>query len=547
VRAAPARARLAAPLALAAALLVPACSVDVDGAPCLAPGVATDCPGGQACGNDLRCSARAAACAGSRCTPGQSHCQDGGTVAICDGGDPVCGRWSFDRCDVRGMECGVALEGPAAGACVCPEYAGTLVVADAVRGTRIPTALPRPTGSAEPPECRFGRLGDALAEAARRAPEAATVRIEGGADVAFGAEAAEDWPLVVATGVTVVAAAGEPPLVRADPSVATTLVVVRGALEGLRIAGGGAARPGVEVACAGWSGPSLRRVEVDGEGTVDAEGVVTTGLTAGVVVTGACGRARLTEVTVRRVHGVALTIDPDEAGTVEVLGGSYGASNHGIWIRAGKVAVKPDPETAASVVVSGNAMHGVVIGGRASWGLPGHSATVDADIERAVVMGNAGTGIAVASILGASRLRVRTCDLGRNGLSERSAVYGPQVRRAGGMLVAVAALEFVFTGNRVWANGADQLAFDSSGSDWSIAPLDGSCGPQSNMFACMAEGTNCPAGGPCAVAFAGGGSVIAAYNVWPEYPGDSYATPIKVTGVESSCGSGGTLPPPTCP
>jgi hypothetical protein len=66
------RAALRLPLAAALAALLGGCVVDVDGAPCAVSGQSTDCPSGQACGNDHRCSARAQACvsSGSRCEPG---------------------------------------------------------------------------------------------------------------------------------------------------------------------------------------------------------------------------------------------------------------------------------------------------------------------------------------------------------------------------------------------------------------------------------------------------------------------------------------------
>ena len=59
-----------------ATLALVACQVNVEGAHCNQPGSAEQCPSGQACGNDGRCSERAAAC-GARCTPGEVRC--GGT------------------------------------------------------------------------------------------------------------------------------------------------------------------------------------------------------------------------------------------------------------------------------------------------------------------------------------------------------------------------------------------------------------------------------------------------------------------------------------
>jgi hypothetical protein len=95
------------------ALLVAACEVDVDGAPCAVPGETGDCPGGQACGNDRRCSARALGCAATRCLPDSGgDCLDptgiGSGTAVarrCVDTDPVCGAWTLDPCADRGQRC----------------------------------------------------------------------------------------------------------------------------------------------------------------------------------------------------------------------------------------------------------------------------------------------------------------------------------------------------------------------------------------------------------------------------------------------------------
>lgn len=534
---------LRARLALAAALLFAACQVDVDGAPCRGPGSAADCPDGQACGNDLRCSARALACATSRCNPGVTECADTTKARRCDGiADRVCGRWVVDDCAARLMEC----PGVRSGACECPELVGTVVVADpsvhSVRGEP-----PFPTGQAQPPECRFGRLGDALVAAAERAPAAATARIEGetGVVAAFGAVTGEEWPLVVATNVTVVAASPQPaPIIRGEPGV-PTIVAVQGALEDVRVEGGGATGVGVALSCGASGKPELRRVEVDGGGVLDPDGLVTAGLSAGVTVAGTCGSARLSGVQVSAVAGPALSIDPAAAATVDVLGGSFGGSNVGIWIRGQKVSVVPDPDTAASTVVWGNSGEGVVIGG-----LP--ATAVEATLERMIVTANGGTGIVMQGLTSPSRVVARACDVSGNG-AVRPAKYGPGLdperRKSGGVLVRLGPIAaFTFSGNRLWANAGDQLAFESN-ADWSISAPP--CGSETNVFACM-TGDTCDVaadvGGTCAVALLGAGSVQADSNMWPGTPTYLYVMEPAVTATSYCDGTEPGVPAkPTCP
>jgi len=537
--------------AIAAASLLAGCRVDVNGAPCTTPGDGSDCPDGQACGNDLRCSARALACAASRCEPDASSCSTTAvdTAIRCDRNvDPVCGRWVVDDCGARGLLCPI----PGSGACECPSYAGTTVVADPSRGSRHVNAPPFPTGQGDLPECRFGRLWDALWAATAAGP-GATVQIEGaaGSAVVFGAATGEDWPLFVATNVTVLAAhvpAGRT-VIQGEAS-AATLVQLLGTLDGVRVEGNGAKGVGVAVSCAAGGYPTLRNVAVAGGSTVDPDGIATAGLAQGVTVSGACG-ARLTGVQVTAVAGPALTIgpvDPAGATTVEVLGGSFGASHTGVWIRGGRVALNTDPESAASVVASGNAWEGVVVGGQGER-LPFSSTAVEVALERVVMDGNGGTGLVFAGLPllpTQSRVRVSGCDLHANG-AVRPAHYGSASARrsAGGVLVDLPDVitQFTFGGNRLWSNQGDDLAFQSNAS-WSISP--GMCGSSSNVFAC-APG-DCP-GGHCAVATAGTGQVWAAYNVWPDLQVEPYYVTSAVRNTDTYCtGDEPGVPPiPSCP
>jgi hypothetical protein len=488
----------AAALALGAALVAAACRVEVDGAPCRAAGATDDCPGGQACGNDLRCSARALACAATRCAPGAFECTDPTAARRCDpGADPICGRWVGAACSARHPAC--------------------RIVADprVLSGPRAPA----PTGTPDPPECRFGRLGDALAAAAARAP-AGTVEIdaESAGSATFGASTGEAWPLFVASSVTVAGATPAGPAAIRGAAGAPLLVAVEGTVEDVRI---------------------------DADGATTAVRVTRAG-------------ARLVRVGVSGASGAALQIeaDPAAAATVEVLGGSYGGSGVGIWIRTGKVSVAADPahassavasENPGSTVVAGNGRDGVVIGGMLSRGLPLSLPAVYAALDRVLVQANGGTGVIIAGLPPQSQVRVERCDIQGNGITN-AALYGASLRKAGALLASRASgLGFVFRGNRVWTNAYDQFAIDSSATNWSIAAA--ACGSDTNVFATCSELFDACANGACAVSIVGGGTVRAGYNAWPESPPYRYATLNDVTEIDAPtyCNGGPGEPLNPCP
>lgn len=108
-------------LALAAALALSGCQVDLEGAACDLPGSGDQCPSGQRCGVDQRCSA-----------------------------NPLM---------------------------TCPAPEGTALLVDPAA----PAGAPEPTGARSPPACRFRSLDQALAAAAAL-PRGAEVRAAGAAD-----------------------------------------------------------------------------------------------------------------------------------------------------------------------------------------------------------------------------------------------------------------------------------------------------------------------------------------------------------------------------
>jgi hypothetical protein len=535
--------RTLTPLALAAALLQTACTVHVDGAPCAVPGTTTDCPADQACGNDLRCSARALACIASRCTPNVASCSSSkvATSVRCDhAADPVCGRLVEEDCGARGLVCGASRSG----ACECPEYVGTVVVAHP-GGSPSRSAVPFPRGQASPRECSFGTLTDAFATLAGTTAPSLVVIAGGdpGADVVFGTATGESWPLVVPANVTVRAAPAPSgaSVIRGgtDPAAIGTLVRVQGTLEHIRIEGGGASGVGLELTCGAAGAPVLRDVVVDGVGHLDPGLAITPALRAGVAVVGSCG-ATLERVGVTGVAGPALSVEPG-AGAVQVAGGSYSGSEIGVWLRGGSTLLVPDG--ASSVSVSGNAWLGVLVGGGVAAPAPLVSVP-GATLDRVVVSGNGGVGVVISRLVEASSsVQLRGCDVSANGRDPaRIVTSGPSgnERPVGGALIAVQTPAIIgYRGNRLWSNSGDQLVIDSD-SSWQLGP--GSCGADTNLFACVSEG---PAQYSLRKVGAAG-TVTAVFCRWPGSPPTNYVSP-GVVGVASKFCTGATLDEPAMP
>jgi hypothetical protein len=528
---------LATLLLAAAALVQGACAVQVDGAPCSVPGTTTDCPANQACGNDLRCSARALSCASSRCTPDATRCSSTRVSARCERADAVCGRWIEEDCAARGLECGTR----GSGACECPEYASTVVVADP-RGSPSRDAFPFPRGQAFPRECSFGKLADALVTlSATTAPATVTIAGEPGEAGVFGAATGEPWPLVVPANVTIRAAPAPagPSVIRAgaDPALAGTLVRVLGMLDGLRIEGGGARAVGVELACGQGGTPTLRRVRVDGGGTLDPSHVVTAGLRAGVSVSNGACAALLMDTDVTGVAGPALAVEPG-AGTVEVVGGSYGGSEIGVWLRGGTTTLVPDG--ASSVTVSDNAWLGILVGGGLDSTAP-LAAIPGATLDHVAVSRNGAVGVVVSRLDEASSsVRLSSCDVSENGRA-RVVMSGPAgiQRQVGGVLVSLqTGSRLEYAGNRLWSNSGDQLVVETD-SSWSLGVC--SCGAGTNLFACVSPGPT-----QWALRHVGSGFLEAACFRWPGDP-SSYATNVNGTSKICTGSVAGEPVMPTCP
>jgi hypothetical protein len=497
--------------------LLAACKVDVEGAPCGAPGSTADCPSGQACGVDGRCSAGAEQCldASERCVLGTSRCSpEGNRIETCTAAAP-CGAWEFlpgnPDCGHSGLVCA----GGEAPACACPGgFAGPKFVADPVAGSAS-GAPPFPTGAASPSQCRFKSLGDAISRASAVAGPA-TVQAYGasGANVVFDASSG-DGPIAIPANVTVIAAAGAAATtLHAAASSGTPLVTLAGTLQGLTLDARDAG-VAVQTSC-GTSTPSLSGVTVDGGGTA----------AVGVAVSGACGGA-LSNVVVTSVAGPALWVGAEGAANVVVTGGSLRGSQVGALVTGGQVSLG-----------SGSASSGVDVGGNSGEGVLFQAgAVIDAQLTFATIHDNGGTGVVVDRVSAGSAVALRSCLVRANGTTAPR-MYGggtPQ-RPAGGVIVIQPALPFTFTGNQVSRNAGDQLVFDSSAQTWTIAV--GRC-QDTNTFSCVSDGA-------LAVAV-NGGKVDATNTYWPGIPVSAYAGP-GVTATPYCNNSGPQWPAtPPCP
>jgi hypothetical protein len=448
-----------------AALAFAACKVDVEGARCNTPGSLVECPDGQACGNDLRCSIRAASCA-ARCDLGPTRCIDGATLEACIPDlDPVCGTLRPQTCATNL----VCVDRPTSHACECGAN-GTAEFAAGTGGS--PVGAPwYPTGLSDPPQCRFEKLGDALYAAVAHGGTT-TVQALGGGSGAPVMFTGERFPLVVPDGVTLAGAT----IIQGDAATPDTMVTLQGRLERVHLQNVSMTGTGVDMTCGATGPPTLRDVVVSAGATK---------LTAGVSTFGSCG-ALLERVDVSGAQGPAIDIGVPSTSTVTVNGSSFHGSGTGIQIRSGKVSLAADTITPSlRTQVTGNMGDGIVLDGT----LPGAD-LIDVGLSSVVVSGNAGTGIYVNSIPTLSKLTMSSSDVYSNGTGAPRP-YGPTPQRtAGGILLTQSSLQtFSFTSNRIFANdggkGADELAFYSSGA-WSFNPPV--CGPATNAFGCLGTG-----------------------------------------------------------
>ncbi len=460
------------PLLLA---LLAACQVDVEGAPCRI-GSAGDCPSGQGCGLDERCSVRAASCA--LCTPDDVRCE-GTKIQRCSAAsDPVCGAWeTTTRCEEAGLVCG---EKSGAPSCECAEVADGVFWADPAGG-KDPSLVA--TGALEPPACRMPRLTDALAKASMLVAGNGVVRSVPSSEAVLVFEE-ESFPVRIPTNV--ILEASTTATIRAgSSSTVSALVELHGALRGFRIENVDAKEVGIDARCVGSTPPEMRDVILDGAST----------LAKGIVVSGSCG-SHIEDVFVLRAKDAALVVDASPEAVVTVLGGRFAESGVGVELRGGTLEIE---RGAARTEIASNLREGLLISG--SSGLRARATQVD-------IVSNYGTGVVIEAVPATAELSLNECRIRSNGFAA-ARIYGLN-RTAGGMLVAQTSnlAAFSFTGNTVFANAGDQVGVWSEGA-WSFS--GGECGVSSNAFGCIGTGAY-------ALYATSRATVDATFNVWSSDP-----------------------------
>ncbi len=506
-------------------LALAACQVDVEGAPCRGLGQATeDCPGGQGCGLDQRCSKRAAASSCALCTPDAVRCKplqpgatapgEPGKIQQCDAtGDPVCGAWVTRTTCAEGLVCG---EKSGAPSCECPANGGPEFAADPA-GSRTVDAAPYPTGVSSPPACRFGRLGDAVAAAAAHGA-GAIARAYG----TFGvAETSEVLPLSVPTTVRLSGpdAPAAHAVLRLESGTAIG-VDLQGAIEGLDVENVSSTGIAVATSCGETGKPSLKDVAVSGAGQ----------LTNGIRVGGACG-AVLEGTQVRKAAEAALLVDAAAEAPVEVIGGGFRESGVGLEVRGGRVTLH-GPQDAVHQLLVGFTSETLEIDANIGNGiaLVGKETPIVLDAARVRVTNNDGTALRMDALPPGSAVSVADSELSGNKATAQGSRYASG-RSAGGVIVNQLLPLLSFSGNTVACNGGDQVGIYVVGAV-DLAP--DACGASSNFFRTRV--------GAAAVYVSPYATVDASNNYWapdpPGYIGTGFA-------LGDTCQP--ATPPPACP
>ena len=550
------------------ALALAACSVTIEGAPCQG---ADNCPAGQGCGADARCSSKALTC--TPCRPGEQRCspegkatcgalEDGVCTAfaapvappphhVCDdsGGaarfvcaPPPCtaagtacssSRTGIVSCAVDADGClyvgeqrpcspGLTCAGQGSSvACVCPD-AGGVFAADPVNGSA-EGSVPAPTGAVEPAQCRFRSLASALGAANQRVQAAggatATVRAvgwTGGGALTFP----EDLP-DVRTGVTLTVSdlpqlGAQPPVVPYVIESARAVVVHDGAtLSGFEL------RPG-------------------------ADGLVAIAIACGA---GATEPASVQDVLVQGVQGpnhVAVGIQQAAGCPFAVRRSTFEGVAVAVKATAGVVTVD-GCRLAGSSGTAQTGKNGVVLDGR--------DGPVSATIRGTTVTGMSDTALVVNQLGAAASLAVLDSTLTGNCAATSYLVPGG-TRRAGGVAFVGELPATELHGNAVYANGYDQVLVANSAGTLRLVgdatAASGSCPAptQGNQIACL------DAGHAGYGVFSGGAAVPATGNFWGNIPPSrssrDYNDPVDPVGGDGlqACGLaplGASCPPIVCP
>ncbi|HYG66228.1 MAG TPA: right-handed parallel beta-helix repeat-containing protein, partial [Anaeromyxobacteraceae bacterium] len=442
---------------LAAALLAAGCQVETEGAACDLPGATDQCPSGQACGNDGKCSTRAASCAETRCEVGAKECRDGApaVIAECRGTDPVCGVWETVETCATGLVCG---EGAAA--CACPLAASKTYYFDPERSGDLGV---EPTGAPFPAECQLPSLEDALA-AASAAPGGRAVAGAGVSSHALGAT------LEIPEGVTLAVAAPDVAKVTLavgalDAATRPAVVLHAGsALEGYVIRNEGATQGrAIEVACDAGAPARLAAVEIA------AEKADVGRFTTGVHVAGACG-LEASDLAVAGASAAGLRVETPRATGTSVANATLSANGEGVHLRSGALTLR-------DVVVADNAGAGILAGESAGGS--------ELDVERCTATRNGDSGMV---LFNNSRIRLVDNTVTAN---EAASTWSAVARKVGGLVfrgdppppaLAGEPPSLLFHGNTVTGNSGDQVLVYLANGPWLLD--GGDCESLRNTFSC---------------------------------------------------------------
>ncbi len=500
---------LAAVLAALLAVGPIGCSVEVEGATCRVVGAVDNCPSGQACGTDLKCSVKAAGC--RPCTLGTVECRAGSSdVMSCSAAsDPACGSWIVATACAAGLQrCQLPLAGGAP-ACACERW--TVV----------------PGGSTQ--ACTSPSINGAITRALEFS--APTVTLGGGSSAVYGNELVDAAPLIIPAGVTLIGDETAPvaaPLnriieVRASasaPSTLAALVVEAGAsLRGVTVRRFDAGAPAVGIFLDGASpagGNSLVSVRVD----VGATSVGGTSVPFGVGLSVAGGNAVASDVAVSDVHVEGATVAGLEVSryaashVLRVTDSTFDQNQVGVNLLRGDL-------TLARTVVKRSGAEGVV----AATGTPGQTGLTLTDD---LISWNGTAGLVLSN---SDKLDMRRTQICGNTGSGRGPT-APQRSVGGIFAVGSAPAALTFRGNRIHSNGGDQV-YVLSGGPWNLSGAVGCAVADRNVFA----GYLAPGVGAAAV----GASTIDVQN---NYWGNPLEQPMGGTDyLETSGGSvvaGGT-------
>jgi hypothetical protein len=490
---------------IVAALLVAGCQVDVEGAPCDAPGERNQCPSSQACGLDAKCSTRAAACA-DMCTPGEKRCTEDAriaTITVCDTTrDPICGSWEQPEACAAGLVC--AGDAPA---CACPA-----VTDGSYHFDRDPAAVAiaevAPTGAASPSACRLDGIEEALAKAAEYGTGGRAVFA--GEAFEYAIEAA---PFAVPAGVTLTTTAPDDPsravltIAYLESATSPAMILQPGAtLEGFTIRNDGATKgQGVSVACDVTAVPALRHVHVLAKKS-DAEA-----FTTGVAIYDGCG-AELEEVVVKGASGPALFVDSgSDALTTLVRGGAFESSRYGIEIRSGRLTVEPGEQPTR---LAANRGHGLFAMHRDAEPYP----AIILSVTGADVTENDETALRLADVPPSSNLTIAALEIHANRATTELSEHANGRKAGGVVLQGDPPALFTFRSSRVYGNGGDQVGVYSS-SPWWLAGLDPGAEPTSPCDAALPNVFACPStDSDSSLIYAWPTTVNATWNVWDVEP-----------------------------